>query len=487
MTEVGLPFQDESVWQKFLNHTRESVIDVDFRTRRIRCSPQLALSVKLTAETLPRNLDQWFELYHPDDYIKSLDFRRHVFESEEDAFSVERRLYCGDGRYRWFRLDAVCLRDGEGKAQRLVGVETDIAPQKFDEQRHEEQLALARGLEERLALLREENQRLTARLSQRDLHCQALEKRLSLTARMLDAAPGFLFHCEADGRLSFCNAAFAEALSRNPRLSKWAAHSEEDGFYEDAHGRPRILTMTRYPVAARDGGTIGAASDVTEIREMEADMARLKRLFGKNALHESVNEAVPENTLGDENTFPGEILGKYLNGVMSSLSNALTRKFFPARKLQIENLLRASEGMELEVGVVGITSSGKSTFINAMMGERLLPEETRATTNLVVRCRKGEERAVTAVLRSGERERVSGAQLTAGWMESAASERLNPSNRQAIAFLEWTSPGAALPQGLVLVDTPGLDACDFPEHSEFLLRQLLPTLDIVIYVTSIRN
>jgi hypothetical protein len=122
-----------------------------------------------------------------------------------------------------------------------------------------------------------------------------------------------------------------------------------------------------------------------------------------------------------------------------------------------------------------------------MMGERLLPEETRATTNLLIRCRKGEERAVTVVWQDGERKRVVGAQLTAKWMECLASERMNPFNEQAIAFLEWTSPGSALPEGLVLVDTPGLDACDFPEHSEFLLRRLLPTLDIVIYVTSIRN
>jgi len=72
-------------------------------------------------------------------------------------------------------------------------------------------------------------------------------------------------------------------------------------------------------------------------------------------------------------------------------------------------------------------------------------------------------------------------------MEGVTSERLNPENEQNVAFLEWTSPGAALPEGLVLVDTPGLDACGFPEHSELVLRRLLPNLDIVIYVTSIRN
>ncbi|MDR1622870.1 MAG: dynamin family protein, partial [Synergistaceae bacterium] len=499
MTEVsGLAFQDESVWQKFLSHTRENVIDVDFRTRRIRCSSQLVSSVKLTPETLPHTLDQWLELYHPDDYPKSLELRRRVFQSEEDAFSLERRLYCGDGLYRWFRMDAVCLRDGEGKIQRLVGVETDIAPQKLDEGKQAEQRALVHDLEERLSLLKEENRRLTARLSQKDLRCDALEKRFSLAAQMLNMVPDLLFHCGADGRPTFCNDAFADALTRNPHLSEWVKTACQggpgEGHYEDAHGRLRTLEADLRPFA-RDGtvdGVVGIASDVTEIREMEADMARLRRLLGKKAFvfpenrsenrPEDLSENAPFGDLPSE-----EAVGKYLGGVVSSLSNALTEKLFPARKSQIENLLRATEGAELEVGVVGITSSGKSAFINAMMGERLLPEETRATTNLVIRCRKGEERAVTVVSRNGERKRVFGVQLTAKWMENLASERLNPANEQEVAFLEWTSPGAALPQGLVLVDTPGLDACDFPEHSEFLLRRLLPTLDIVIYVTSIRN
>jgi PAS domain-containing protein/GTP-binding protein EngB required for normal cell division len=517
MTKVSeRAFQNDPVWQKFLSHTRESVIDVDFKTRQIQCSPQLVSGVKLTAETLPHTLEQWLELYHPDDYAKSLDFRRHVFESEEDAFSVERRLYCGDGRYRWFRVDAVCFRDKEGKIRRLIGVETDITPQKLDEEGHKKHLALVQELEAKMTLLKEENEGLAAQLSQKALHCEALEKRLFLATQMLDAAPDLLFHCEANGGLTFCNAAFADALARNPHLSEWGKIARQgtleprDGSYEDAHGRLRSLTVAARPCVTRgDTGVIGIASDVTEIQEMEADMARLKRLLGKQAFIRkqafngrtgSAESALPadkderedcpyslSSDEGGKEPDSEKIVGNCLSDVVSSLSNALMAELFPARKSQIESLLRAAEGAELEVGVVGITSSGKSTFINAMMGERLLPEETRATTNLVIRCRKGEERAVTVVWQDGERKRFAGAQLTAKWMECLASERMNPSNEQAIAFLEWTSPGAALPDGLVLVDTPGLDACDFPEHSEFLLRRLLPTLDIVIYVTSIRN
>ncbi|MDR1379808.1 MAG: dynamin family protein [Synergistaceae bacterium] len=514
MTHIsGKTFQEEHIWQKFLTLTREGVIDFDFETRQIRCSPQLIRNLKLTPETLPRTLEQWSELYHIEDYAKSQELRYLLFESEEEAFSLERRLYCGDGHYRRLRMDAVCFRDPMGKIQRLIGVET-VLPQDANDQR-EEMLMRLTEMERRLALSREEN------------------ARAAFVMGMANAIPDLLFFYELNGDLTFHNAAFANVLSRNPDLTEWAirvakksagSQSEEQRSYEDAYGRLRDLRTLLVPFSqGATKGVIGISSDVTELEEMEADMTRLKRLLGKISLSEKKTNPETETEIEikteteveievetdkekpsssdfsssssafssregvDLNSNYGKEVGKRLEDALNALSDPRIEKLFPARREQIETLLRAAERAELEVGVIGITSSGKSTFINAMMGEQLLPEETQATTNLVIRCRKGEERSVTVVLQNGERKRVLGLQLTAGWMEGLASERLNPANKKAVAFLEWTSPAAAVPEGLVLVDTPGLDACDFPEHSEMLLRQLLLTLDVVIYVTSIRN
>jgi hypothetical protein len=62
------------------------------------------------------------------------------------------------------------------------------------------------------------------------------------------------------------------------------------------------------------------------------------------------------------------------------------------RRGELQALRATAQADALHVGVVGITSSGKSTFINGLMGESLLPEEARATTNLLVKCRHGDER-----------------------------------------------------------------------------------------------
>jgi len=382
-------FRNKSIWKAFLRNTLDCVLDIDFETRKMHCSTSLMQSLRLTPPALPRTLEQWLELYHPNDYAKSLEFHNLVFESTKNAFSLERRLYCGDGVYRLFRMNAVCLRDKLEKIKRLILIETDISDQKRDEPELTERL---RALDGELSLLKSENSSLSARLSQKTLQTNTLERRVRLMTRMIDATPDLLFHCDASGRLLICNEAFSNALAYNPDLVEWAAdltrtgrHMEAERRYDDAYGRTRSLFAEARAVSLNgdEDGYVGMARDTTEAEEMRADMERLKRLFGKRALtHETGESQPPAYGLDGE---PHDM------NLSAALELRLQKAFqafspvsalFPTRIAQLENLVRSAKNAELEVGVIGITSSGKSSFINAMMGERLLPEETRATTNL---------------------------------------------------------------------------------------------------------
>ncbi len=157
------------------------------------------------------------------------------------------------------------------------------------------------------------------------------------------------------------------------------------------------------------------------------------------------------------------------------------------RREQLRSLLDAAGANYLTVGVVGITSSGKSTFLNGLMGEELLPEESRATTNVIVRCRRGARREVVVLYTNGKKETFRGRDVTAALFKKFSSEKHNPGNRRGVRIIEWTSPRTHIPDGLVLVDSPGLDAYGLEEHRDLTLRQVLPMADIVIYMTSIRN
>lgn len=154
---------------------------------------------------------------------------------------------------------------------------------------------------------------------------------------------------------------------------------------------------------------------------------------------------------------------------------------------QMQGILTEAHEGELAVGIIGITSSGKSTFLNALMGEELLPEQSRATSNVLTRCRAGTERAVEIRYNNGQREVLRGVDVTPQRIFRLASEEGNARNRKGVALIEWTSPSACIPPGLLLWDTPGLDAYGHKDHEELTLRRFLPLADIVIYITSIRN
>ena len=98
--------------------------------------------------------------------------------------------------------------------------------------------------------------------------------------------------------------------------------------------------------------------------------------------------------------------------------------------------------------VAGEFNSGKSSFINALLGERVLPEGVTPTTDRV------------NILRHGP----------------AAGEQL----RQAY-LLERTHPAEVLRE-LNIVDTPGTNAI-IRQHEE-LTRDFIPRSDLVLFVTS---
>ena len=98
--------------------------------------------------------------------------------------------------------------------------------------------------------------------------------------------------------------------------------------------------------------------------------------------------------------------------------------------------------------VVGEFNAGKSAFINALLGQRVLEEGITPTTARIGLLRQGEE---------------MGRQVTAAGLESL------------------TAPSEIL-RDLVIVDTPGTNAV-LREH-EALTREFVPRADLVLFVTS---
>lgn len=151
----------------------------------------------------------------------------------------------------------------------------------------------------------------------------------------------------------------------------------------------------------------------------------------------------------------------------------------------LEDRKRIWTGQKLRIGIVGITSSGKSTLVNALMDQRLLPDAVRPSSNTLVLCQWGKTRRGRIFFLDPDRpaETVEGDRLSER-LRFFADERSNPRNREHVKEIVIETPDYKLGKDMLIVDTPGLDAYGLVEHETLTLEVLLPTVDVVLFVTT---
>lgn len=159
---------------------------------------------------------------------------------------------------------------------------------------------------------------------------------------------------------------------------------------------------------------------------------------------------------------------------------------------ELQVLLAESSCPRLRIAVVGVTSSGKSTFINGLLGEPLLPEESIATTNVPVICRQGPRRRVIVsyedtTAHSAPKVQHHDDAVTPGLLRDLCSEGRNPGNKKGVRRVDVELPTCCLLPTLEIIDTPGTDAHGLPGHEAATLLQCLPIADIVVFMTTIQR
>jgi hypothetical protein len=126
------------------------------------------------------------------------------------------------------------------------------------------------------------------------------------------------------------------------------------------------------------------------------------------------------------------------------------------------------------VACVGQFKRGKSTLINALLGEPLLPVGVAPVTSVVTVVRHGARRARVRV--AGEDWRA----IDPGTLEAYVSEARNPENRLDVRAVEVFCPSPLLEGGLCLVDTPGIGSVFEGNTAE--TRAFVPQVDAALVV-----
>lgn len=120
---------------------------------------------------------------------------------------------------------------------------------------------------------------------------------------------------------------------------------------------------------------------------------------------------------------------------------------------------------ELNVLVGGEVKVGKSTFINCLVGEEICPSADEVCTNVPSMIKYGDEPKVIVHFQPNDNGEVPPTKvISEAEIPNYSTESKNNRNKENVEYVEIIVNNPNLPQGLVLIDTPGLGALD-PRHA----------------------
>lgn len=130
------------------------------------------------------------------------------------------------------------------------------------------------------------------------------------------------------------------------------------------------------------------------------------------------------------------------------------------------------------LAVLGQFKRGKSTFINAVLEDEILPTGVIPLTSVVTTIQYSSEVNVEVIYNTGKNEKITPHDL-----QEIVTERGNPGNRLGVSFVKIGHPSKFLKDGLVLVDTPGVGSLQEANTTETLAY--LPRIDAAIFLLSV--
>lgn len=137
---------------------------------------------------------------------------------------------------------------------------------------------------------------------------------------------------------------------------------------------------------------------------------------------------------------------------------------------------------KIRVGIIGITSSGKSTLINSILGKKILSVAVAPSTNRMTSCFYGDKDYVKIHFIDNTSKKLYFSKI-----KHYTDEKFNKNNEHQVDFVEIYTNTFDLNKDIELIDTPGLEAYGLEEHQKLTLDIILPTVDLCIYVTTLKS
>ena len=207
---------------------------------------------------------------------------------------------------------------------------------------------------------------------------------------------------------------------------------------------------------AVEGALVAALIQDPELSAARDYLAELKRPVTSERLEDLL--AAATELLA---RLPENILGLPIRGASDALEKVIAAR---------ERLARP-----LTIAIMGEFSAGKSTFVNALLGEAVAPMGVLPTTNTINVFRRGNGRGARVHYRDDSISTVSAEQL------DPYLRNLDDVEAGRIRHLEIDRVGERMGDAAV-VDTPGLNALD--EYHEKIARAFIDEADAVVWIFS---
>lgn len=126
--------------------------------------------------------------------------------------------------------------------------------------------------------------------------------------------------------------------------------------------------------------------------------------------------------------------------------------------------------------MLGQFKSGKSSFLNALLGKPLLPVGVLPVTAVITRVSGGQEEIAVVTFQDGSTQRIALDKLT-----EYVAEAKNPNNQKNVDFVDVMTP-SHLESSFRLIDTPGLGSA--LSHNTETTRSWIPNVAVALVTIS---
>lgn len=136
------------------------------------------------------------------------------------------------------------------------------------------------------------------------------------------------------------------------------------------------------------------------------------------------------------------------------------------------------------LAVLGQFKRGKSTFLNALLGEEILPTSVVPLTSIPTWIETGHVAQARCVFRDGSTQQTQPGQREEipRFLSHYATEEGNPNNVLGVVKVSVQHPAPLLAHGVVLIDTPGIGSSH--RHNTVATLQFLPECDAGVFLLS---